>query len=260
MMKSYEDRVDAIAVIGASGRFPKAGTLEDFWAALRDGKNCTDTVGLEILKSSGVTDAELDAEGYVTAMGRLDGVMEFDAGFFGLSAHDASLIDPQQRKFIECSYEALEEAGYAFDSPDRRIGVYASASHSSYLPSAILGAGTARVTEALQMAIGNDRDYLATRVSNLLNLTGPSLTVQTACSSSLTAIHLACQSLLAGECDMALAGGVSITLPQTEGYHYREGLILSRSGVCRPFDALADGTVNGNGCLLYTSPSPRDCR
>lgn len=247
MMKSYEDRVDAIAVIGASGRFPKAGTLEDFWAALRDGKNCTDTVGLEILKSSGVTDAELDAEGYVTAMGRLDGVMEFDAGFFGLSAHDASLIDPQQRKFIECSYEALEEAGYAFDSPDRRIGVYASASHSSYLPSAILGAGTARVTEALQMAIGNDRDYLATRVSNLLNLTGPSLTVQTACSSSLTAIHLACQSLLAGECDMALAGGVSITLPQTEGYHYREGLILSRSGVCRPFDALADGTVNGNG-------------
>lgn len=247
MMKSYEDRVDAIAVIGASGRFPKAGTLEDFWAALRDGKNCTDTVSLETLKSSGVTDAELDAEGYVAAMGRLDGVMEFDAGFFGLSAHDASLIDPQQRKFIECSYEALEEAGYAFDPPDRRIGVYASASHSSYLPSAILGAGTARVTEALQMAIGNDRDYLATRVSNLLNLTGPSLTVQTACSSSLTAIHLACQSLLAGECDMALAGGVSITLPQTEGYHYREGLILSRSGVCRPFDALADGTVNGNG-------------
>ncbi|WP_291440741.1 non-ribosomal peptide synthetase [Desulfovibrio sp.] len=247
MMKLHEERVDAIAVIGASGRFPKAGTLEDFWAALRDGKNCTDTVSLEALKSSGVTDAELDAEGYVTAMGRLDGVMEFDAGFFGLSAHDAALIDPQQRKFIECSYEALEEAGYAFDSPDRRIGVYASASHSSYLPSAILGAGTARVTEALQMAIGNDRDYLATRISNLLNLTGPSLTVQTACSSSLTAIHLACQSLLAGECDMALAGGVSITLPQTDGYHYREGLILSRSGVCRPFDALADGTVNGNG-------------
>lgn len=247
MTKWNEDRPDAVAVIGAAARFPGAVSLDAFWDAVRTGRNCTTDTAIEDLRAGGVPDADLGVDGYITAMGRLDDVMAFDAGFFGISAHEAELMDPQQRKFLECAYEALESAGYAPGVNENRVGVYASASHSSYLPSAILGAGTARVTEALQMAIGNDRDYLATRISNLLDLTGPSLTVQTACSSSLTAIHLACQSLLAGECDMALAGGVSITLPQVDGYRHREGLILSRSGVCRPFDAQADGTVNGNG-------------
>lgn len=239
--------LDAVAIIGAAGRFPKAQSLESLWDAIKDGRNCTDTVSSEALKADGVPDAELGTDEYITAMGRLDDVFSFDAPLFGLTPHDAELMDPQQRKFLECSYEALEDAGYATNKDSRRIGVYASSSHSSYLPSRIQGAGTPRVTESLQMAIGNDRDYLATRVSHLLNLTGPSLTVQTACSSSLTVVHLACQSLLTGECDMALAGGVSITLPQTDGYRHREGLILSRSGICRPFDATADGTVNGNG-------------
>lgn len=247
MDNDTEKLVDAIAVIGAAGRFPKAATLEDFWTALRSGKNCTDTISLEVLKASGIPDADLETDTYITAMGRIDGVMEFDAAFFGLTAHEAELMDPQQRKLLECGYESLEDAGYSSGMSDLRVGVYVAASHSSYLPSAILGAGTGRATEALQMAIGNDRDYLATRISNVLDLRGPSLTVQTACSSSLTAVHLACQSLLSGECDMALAGGVSITLPQTDGYRYREGLIISKTGVCRPFDAQADGTINGNG-------------
>ncbi len=242
-----EERADAIAIIGASGRFPKAKSLDEFWAALRLGQNCTDTVSFAALKASGVPDSDLDAGEYITATGRLDDVMLFDASLFGLSTRDAELMDPQQRKFLECSYEALESAGYAADSSAHRIGVYAAATHSSYLPSRIQGAGTARVMESLQMAIGNDRDYFATRVSHLLNLTGPSFTLQTACSSSLTAVHVACQSLLSGECDMALAGGVSITLPQTDGYRCPEGFALSRNGVCRPFDAAADGPINGNG-------------
>ena len=239
--------LDAVAIIGAAGRFPKAQSLESLWDAIKDGRNCTDTVSSEALKADGVPDAELGTDEYITAMGRLDDVFSFDAPLFGLTPHDAELMDPQQRKFLECSYEALEDAGYATNKDSRRIGVYASSSHSSYLPSRIQGAGTPRVTESLQMAIGNDRDYLATRVSHLLNLTGPSLTVQTACSSSLTVVHLACQSLLTGECDMALAGGVSITLPQTDGYRQREGLSVASSGVCRPFDATVEGTVNGNG-------------
>ena len=242
----YSIPSEAIAIIGASGRFPGAENLEDFWNNIRNGRNCTAARGIESLRAQGVPESELKHSGYRTVMGRLDNIFSFDAELFHVSAHDAEIWDPQLRHLLECCHMAMEEAGYLPGEP-RRTAVFAAASHSSYLPAEIIGAGTSRVTEALQLAIGNDRDYLATHIAHQLNLTGPAMTVQTACSSSLTAVHLACQSLFNGECDMALAGGVSITMPQYEGYMHREGLILSASGVCRPFDSEADGTVNGNG-------------
>ena len=238
-----------LAVIGMAGRFPGARNVNQLWRNLCDGVEGISFLTDEQLRAAGVSAAEFTDPNYVRTAAVLEGVDWFDAGFFGLSPKDASIMDPQHRHFLECSWEALENAGWTPDQFDGRIGVYAGSGMNSYLFHNLL-ANSELVAEAgifLLKQTGNDKDVLATRVSYQFGLTGPSLSVQTACSTSLVAIHSACQSLLSHECDMALAGGVTIEIPHGRGYIYRQGEILSRDGHCRAFDADSTGTVFGSG-------------
>ncbi len=192
--------------------------------------------------------AALNDPNYVRAWSVLADADLFDASFFGFTPREAEITDPQHRLFLECAWEAVENAGYDAQQFGGSIAVYAGASMNTYLLYNLQAHGDLLRSEAgLQMIIGNDKDYLATRVSYKLDLTGPSVAVQTSCSTSLVAVHLACRSLLGGECDMALAGGVTLRVPQTAGYLYQEGHILSPDGHCRAFDARAQGTVWGSG-------------
>ncbi|HLN61118.1 MAG TPA: beta-ketoacyl synthase N-terminal-like domain-containing protein, partial [Symbiobacteriaceae bacterium] len=232
------DADEAVAIVGLAGRFPEANTLEQFWANLQAGRE-------SIARFSR---AELDHPGYVPAKGVIDDYDLFDAGFFGYSPREAETLDPQQRLFLECAWEALEQSGYAAEARPKRVGVFAGASLSTYLINNLLGNSEhLRKVGSYQTIMGNDNGFLATRTAYKLNLGGPAVTVQTACSTSLVAVHMACQSLLRGECDMALAGGVSVSSPMKEGYVYQEGEIMSPEGRCRAFDAEANGTVNGSG-------------
>jgi amino acid adenylation domain-containing protein len=237
----------AIAIVAVAGRFPGARDVEELWRNLLDGRDSIRHFSAEELLAAGHSRALLDRPEYVRARGALADVDLFDAGFFGIGAREAELLDPQNRLFLEVAWEALERAGR---DPGRGgpIGVFAGTSVSTYLlknvlanPEVLRGGGLA------QAHLGTDKDFLATRASYLLDLKGPSLAVQTACSTSLVAVHLACRSLRDGECDLALAGGVSIAVPQVEGYVYQEGGITSPDGLCRPFDAAAAGTVSGSG-------------
>ncbi|HEX3527489.1 MAG TPA: aminotransferase class III-fold pyridoxal phosphate-dependent enzyme, partial [Thermoanaerobaculia bacterium] len=241
----------AVAVIGMAGRFPGASSVAELWRNLCGGVESISFFTAEELEAAGVPRKLLRQPGYVGAKGIVDDVERFDHEFFGLSARLAQVMDPQQRLFLECSWEALEDAGYDPEVYPGAIGVYAGSAPSSYLMLHVMPnlAQVAALGE-LQITTGNDKDYLPTQVSYKLNLRGPSLAVQTACSSSLVAVHLACQSLLGSECDMALAGGVSIKFPNRAGYVYQEGGILSPDGHCRPFDALAQGTVSSAGLGL----------
>ncbi len=176
----------------------------------------------------------------------------FDAAFFGISPKEAEIIDPQHRLFIECVWEALENAGYNSETYGGQIGLFAGTTLSSYLLTNLFSnfytdLDLLKPAETFQIFVGNDKDHLSTQISYKLNLKGPSVNVQTACSTSLVAVHFACQSLLNGESDIALGGGVSITVPQTTGYYYETGGILSADGRCRAFDANASGTIFGNG-------------
>jgi 3-oxoacyl-(acyl-carrier-protein) synthase/thioesterase domain-containing protein/acyl carrier protein len=245
------DHETAIAIVGMAGRFPGAPTIDDLWRNLLDGVEAMRPLTDEELAEAGVPLPVARRPEYVAAGAPLEDADAFDAEFFGIPAHEARLMDPQQRVFLECVWAALEDAGHVPGRAEGRIGVYASASISSYLINVLARAGEATPGDAnYPVVIGNDKDFLATRVSYKLGLTGPSMSVQTACSSSLTAVHTACQALLAGDCDAALAGGVSITFPQTSGYLYHEGGIMSPDGRCRVFDAQAAGTVKGNGCAV----------
>jgi amino acid adenylation domain-containing protein len=235
-----------VAIIGMAGCFPRAESLESFWRNLRQGVECISFFSDEELLAAGFSPDVLSDPRCVKARAILEGADRFDASFFGLTPRQAVLIDPQHRVFLECAWDALENAGYDPETCAGEIGVFAGASLNTYL----FGLSAAEETKDLgnfQVVTGNDKDYLATRVSYLCNLRGPSLTVQTACSTSLVAIHLACRSLVNGECDMALAGGVSISAPQKRGYLYSEGGTGSPDGHCRAFDARAQGTVSGEG-------------
>ncbi len=237
-----------IAIIGMAGRFPGARNLDEFWQNLRDGVESITFFTDEEAIAAGVDPALVKNPHYVKANGVLEDVDLFDAAFFGFNPREAEIMDPQHRLFLECAWEALENAGYDPETFDGLIGVYAGASLSTYLLFHLLP--NRELVESLhsdQLAIGNGRDYLPTRVSYKLNLRGPSVNVQTACSTSLVAVHLACQALLNYECDIALAGGVSVDVPQKRGYLYLEGGISSPDGHCRAFDARAQGTVGGNG-------------
>lgn len=237
-----------IAVIGMAGRLPGARNLEEFWQNLRDGVESVKFFSDAELLAAGVDPAVLTNPNYVRAWSVLADVELFDAAFFGFSPREAEIMDPQRRLFLECAWEALEDAGYDAEQCRGSIGVYGGASMNTYLLHSLQAHGDLLRSEAgLQMIISNDKDYLTTQVSYRLNLTGPSVAVQTSCSTSLVAVHLACQSLLGGECDMALAGGVCVRVPQTAGYLYQEGHILSADGHCRAFDASAQGTVWGSG-------------
>lgn len=237
-----------IAVIGLSGRFPGGRTVERFWQNVRSGMECITFFSDRELEDSGQSATELRNPNYVKARGVIEDIDLFDASFFGFSPREAEIADPQQRIMLECAWEALESSGYCPATYKGRIGVYAGVSISSYLLFELLqNSELLKSTTALQLLLGNDKDHLATRISYKLNLKGPSVTVQTACSTSLVAVHLACQSLLSGECDIALAGGASIAVPHKAGYYYQEGGILSPDGHCRAFDARAQGTVSGSG-------------
>ncbi len=239
----------AIAIVGMAGRFPGARTVAQFWQNLRDGvesiRDCTDAE----LRAAGATADELANPAYVKRTSLLDDVPLFDAAFFGLSPRDASIMDPQHRHFLECAWEALEDAAYPPQRFQGSIGVFAGSGLNTYLIHHLLANRRMREEAGLFQLkqTGNDKDVLATRVSYQFDLRGPSINVQTACSTSLVAVHLACQTLLDCACDMALAGGVTIEVPHGLGYLYREGEILSRDGHCRSFDASSSGTVFGNG-------------
>jgi acyl transferase domain-containing protein len=239
-----------IAVIGMSYRFPGASNSDQFWTNLCEGVESVSFFSDQELESFGAISRDLfDHPQYVKAGAVLEGVELFDAGFFGYSPRDAAILDPQQRLFLECAWEALEDAGYDSESYRGSIGVYAGASMSSYLINCVSD-HFHDALDPLQVVLGNDKDYLATRVSYKLNLEGPSVAVQSACSTALVAIHLACQALLSGECDIAMSGAASIRIPQKTGYFSSKGGILSPDGHCRVFDARAQGTVRGNGVGL----------
>ncbi|MFJ4953085.1 beta-ketoacyl synthase N-terminal-like domain-containing protein [Streptomyces sp. NPDC088760] len=239
----------AIAIVGMAGRFPGARDTTELWQRLLEGKESVRRFEDHELQAAGVPAERADADGYVRRGADLADADLFDARFFDVTQRDAKLMDPQQRIFLTCAWRAMEDAGLAPGPGQGPVGVFAGTSMSTYLLSNVLRcAEFADAALTYPVLLGNDKDFLATRVSYKLNLRGPALSVQSACSSSLTAVHLACAALERGEITAALAGGVSITVPQTSGYRYQQGGIMSPDGHCRPFDADAAGTVKGNGC------------
>ena len=242
------DVMEEIAIIGMAGRFPGAKNVTQFWENLANGVESISRFSDEELLNRGVSQDQIDNPNYVNAGTIIQNADMFDASFFGYSQHDAEIMDPQQRIFLEIAWEALESAGYTSDSYEGSIGVFAGTSGNDYRKQ--LPANYKSITsgiDSFELMMGNEPDFLTTRVSYKLNLKGPSLTIQTACSTSLVAVHQACQHLLTYQCDMALSGGVCIRFPQGQGYLYQEGMIGSSDGRCRPFDAKANGTLFGNG-------------
>jgi phthiocerol/phenolphthiocerol synthesis type-I polyketide synthase E len=240
--------VGGVAVIGMAGRFPNAANVDEFWTNLRNGVESITFFSDEELLKAGVSPGQLRAPNYIRAKAMLENSDLFDAGFFGFSPRDAEMMDPQRRIFLECAWQALENAGYCAENHEGAIGLFAGASVNTYLLNNLLpNRDLIEKAGNLQTSIQNRTDHLCTRVAYELNLKGPAVTVQTACSTSLVAVHLACQSLLNGECDMALAGGVTVSAPIANGYLHQTGDIHSSDGHCRAFDANADGTVDGNG-------------
>ncbi len=242
------DSMEGIAIIGMAGRFPGAKTIDEFWQNLRDGVESIAFFSDEELKASNIDSALLNEPNYVKAKGVLEDIELFDAAFFGFNPREAEMTDPQHRLLLESAWEALEHAGYDAQRYKGQIGTYAGVGWNSYLVKNLYAnSDPIQAIGVHQTLIGNDKDFLATRISYKLNLTGPSINVQTACSTSLVAVSLACQSLLNYQCDMALAGGVTVFVPNKSGYLYQEGGVLSPDGHCRAFDAKAQGTVVGNG-------------
>ncbi|HEY6324518.1 MAG TPA: type I polyketide synthase, partial [Thermoanaerobaculia bacterium] len=236
-----------VAVIGMAGRFPGADSIDRLWRNLCDGLESITFFTRDELRAAGVAAQELADPDYVPANGILLGVEDFAAEFFGFTAREAQITDPQHRLFLECAWEALEDAGYDGASHGGPVGVYAGVNRNTYVYNLLSHPDLLRAVGGVQVVVASDKDYLAARVSYKLDLHGPSIVVQTACSTSLVAVHLAVQGLLAGDCDMALAGGVSVLFPQVRGYRYTPDGIYSPDGHCRAFDAAAAGTLNGNG-------------
>ena len=239
---------EGVAIIGMAGRFPGAPDHHQLWKNLQSGiESITFFTAAELL-AAGV-DPELVANPhYVRANGILGDVDKFDAGFFSLSPREADLMDPQHRVFLECSWEAMESAGYDSTRYPGRVGVFGGSSMNTYMIMNLLShLKLVASVDTLQASLGNDKDPLTSRVSYKLDLRGPSITIQSASSTSLVAVHVACEAILAGQCEMALAGGVSIHLPETSGYMYHEGGTTAIDGHCRAFDADATGFVSGKG-------------
>ena len=238
---------ESIAIIGMSGRFPGARDVAEFWRNLCDGvESITQFSDAELL-ARGTDPAALAHPNFVKANAILDDVDLFDAALFGYSARDAQIMDPQQRVFLECAWDALENAGYDPTRYPGLIGVFAGSAMSTYLQFLYASLDRLGFVDPYQMLISNEKDFLATNVSYKLNLRGPSIAIQTACSTSLVAVSIACQNLLNYHCDIALAGGVAISVPQRRGYMYAPEGIVSPDGHCRAFDAAGQGMVGGNG-------------
>ncbi|WP_157880428.1 type I polyketide synthase, partial [Streptomyces katrae] len=243
-----EQTAAPVAIVGMAGRFPGARDLEEFWLALSEGEDCFSTLGDEELRAAGVEEHHLADPHYVRRVPLLEDADRFDAAFFGMTPREASMRDPQQRLFLELAHSALEDAGYDAFAVPGTVGVYGGAASNRYAEFNIrANKELAARAGALSLDIYNNNDYVASTASYRLGLTGPALSVATACSTSLVAVHLACEALRSGECDVALAGGTEIELPYGHGYRWAPGSIYSQDGVCRPFDAKANGTVFGNG-------------
>jgi phthiocerol/phenolphthiocerol synthesis type-I polyketide synthase E len=232
---------DRVAILQLAGRFPGAGSVEQLWENLRAGVESISFFTAAELAAAGVPAELIRQPTYVPAKGVIEGVELFDARLFGMSAREAAATDPQHRLLLECAFELLEAAGYGQEEQRGPVGVFLGAEHSGYL---------SWDPYDRPASFGWSRDYLASRLSYRLNLRGPSLTVQTACSTSLVAVHLACRSLLEGECDLAIAGGASLLLPVRRGHLHQAGGIHSPDGHCRTFDARARGTVGGDGVAV----------
>ncbi len=238
-----------IAIIGLAGRFPGASNVEQFWDNLCRGVESISRFTDDELRESGIDESVFSRPNYVRARGILQDADHFDASFFRFFPKEAEYLDPQHRLFLECAWEALESGGYCPDNFPGLIGAFAGVGMNTYLiPFLAATQGKIDTAEGYQVTIGNEKDFVTTKASYKLNLRGPSLDVQTACSTSLTAVFLACQSLVNFQSDMALAGGCTISFPQKSGFTYQEGMILSPDGSCRAFDVDANGTIAGNGC------------
>lgn len=237
-----------IAIVGVSCRFPGAKNIEEYWANLRDGVDCISRFSDEELLANGVEPEMVNNPRYVKANGTIPDIEMFDAGFFGYSPREAKMMDVQHRIFMECAWEALEDAGYDTERFKGLVGVYGGNGLNTYLLRNVYPQdGHLEALEQFQLMIASDKDYITTRVSFKFNLMGPSIDVQTSCSTSLVAVHLACQSLITNETDLAIAGGIAVRPPLRVGYLFREGMIFSPDGYCRAFDSKAGGTVNSNG-------------
>jgi myxalamid-type polyketide synthase MxaB len=248
-----------VAVIGMACRFPGARNLQQFWRNLCDGVESIQFFSEEEVLAAGVDPQLVRSPNYVKAAPVLRDVEMFDARFFGITAREATLMDPQQRVLLECAWETFEVAGYNPQAYPGSVGVYAGAVMNTYLVNNLVPARAFQTPDdasevltldsmgGFRVMIANDKDYVPMRISYKLNLRGPSVNVQTACSTTLVAVHMAAQAVLAGECDMALAGGVSVKVPQEAGYLFLEDMIVSPDGHCRAFDADARGTLFGNG-------------
>ncbi|GAA1454889.1 type I polyketide synthase [Nocardiopsis tropica] len=238
---------EGVAIVGMAGRFPGAADLSAFWSNLREGVESIGRLSEEELEAAGVDPAVFGRSDYVRAAPRFEGIGEFDAEFFGYTAREAQVMDPQHRLFLETSWQALEDAGYDAARHDGRIGVFGGASTTAYLDNLMSNLEQGERIKGENVGLAFELAFLTSRVSYKLGLRGPSFPVQTACSSALVAVHTACQSLLNFECDMALSGAVSYKVPENTGYVHQEGSFLSPDGHVRPFDADARGTVFGTG-------------
>ncbi|UWR84963.1 acyltransferase domain-containing protein [Phaeobacter inhibens] len=238
-----------IAIVGMSLCVPGAQSPGVFWQNLRDGVGSIRPVSEDDLLAAGEDPETLSDPNYVAATAALEGYAEFDADFFGFSPKEAAILDPQHRKFLEVAWSAMEDAGHPPESLDGPIGVYAGCGMGSYFYFNICS--NKPLVDDVGMFLlrhtGNDKDFLSTRVSHVFDLKGPSVNIQTACSTSLVAVHYASKALREGECEMAIAGGVTIELPQGRGYLFKENEILSPDGHCHAFDHRAQGTVFGSG-------------
>lgn len=248
---SEEPREESIAVIGLGARLPGARSLAELWQNMRSGTTSISRFSVEELRTAGVDAQTLDDPDYVRAAAVVEGADRFDAGFFGFSPREAKVLDPQHRIFLECAWECFEDAGYDPAKFPGAVGVYAGCFMNKYLlHNLYTNQKFLDSPDAMFARVSNDKDFLATRVSYLCDLRGPSMTVQTACSTSLVATHLACQGLLSYDCDMALVGGVALNMPLKSGYCAVDGGFLTPDGVCRPFDASANGCLPGYGAAV----------
>jgi len=239
------DREFDIAIVGMSGRFPEASNIKEYWENLKEGRECFTRLSDEQIKASGVDPEIIKDPNYIKVSPVLKDYDKFDARFFGYTPREVSMMDPQQRLFLECCWEAFEDAGYNPHAYDEPVGVFGGSAINSYM--VFSGVHNRFYSEFLPSVVGNDNSFLANRVSYQLNLSGPAVTVQTACSTSLVSVHLSVQSLLSGECSMALAGGVAVWVPHEAGHLHKEGSVFTKDGHCRAFDSKATGTIFGSG-------------
>ncbi|BAY84415.1 putative beta-ketoacyl synthase [Calothrix parasitica NIES-267] len=255
--KTTDNSLKGIAIIGMAGRFPKAKSVEKFWDNLCQEKECISWFSNQELAATGLDEVTLNNKSYVKAGAVLEDVEMFDARFFDLSPREAEIMDPQHRIFLECASEALENAGYNPEIYKGWIGVYAGGNSSTYLHNLTSKVDLVK-SLGLQLGLATDKDYIPTRTSYKLNLKGPSINISTACSTSLVGVHVACRGLLNYECDIALAGGVSVQVPHQAGYFYQQEGISSPDGHTRAFDAKGKGTILGSGAGIVVLKRLKD--